>query len=125
MRKIQARWKQKSCILYAPKSRERFVVEFVGTYKVRAPTRKELMAAGKLELPSYDEAKAVLKPVSPPSESSTTISCARPREEGADAIQATKRRRRIEIGGDCLMRAMYDPDDTPELDEGQERGDGA
>ena len=97
MPKIQARWKQKSCILYAPKSRERFVVEFVGTYKVCAPTKKELMAAGKLELPSYDEAKAVLRPVSPPSESSPTISYARPREDG----------------------------DTPELDEGQERGDGA
>ena len=46
MPKVQARWKQKSCILRCTGCSRKIVVEFVGTYKVRFPSRRELRAAG-------------------------------------------------------------------------------
>ena len=49
MPKVQARWKQKSCILRCPGCSRKIVVEFVGTYKVRAPSKAELARAGILD----------------------------------------------------------------------------
>lgn len=54
MPRVRSLWKLKSCVLRCPGCKRHIVVEYVGSWRLRGPSRAERAAAG-IDAPAYEE----------------------------------------------------------------------